>query len=81
MSSTRSSLARMLMWVSLACAATALTVNRAQVVSKDPAGSRATVAVDLTESAADGQHHWSGAWYLVRGSSGWLLDQPSLQRN
>jgi cytoskeletal protein RodZ len=56
-----------------------VTVHRAQVVSEDPAGSRATVAVDLTESAADGQHHWSGDWQLVHGPNGWLLDQPALR--
>ena len=33
------------------------------------------VAVDLDEAAADGQHHWSGIWYVVRGPDGWLLDQ------
>jgi hypothetical protein len=54
----------------------AVTVQRADVVSRS--GDRAAVAVDLDEAAADGQHHWSGTWYVVRGPDGWLLDQPQL---
>jgi cytoskeletal protein RodZ len=55
----------------------ALTVQRADVASES--GNRAAVAVDLDESTGDGQHHWSGTWYVVRGPDGWLLDQPQLQ--
>jgi len=55
----------------------AVTVRRADVVSQN--GDRAAVAVDLDEAAADGQHHWSGTWYEVRGPDGWLLDQPQLE--
>jgi hypothetical protein len=55
----------------------AVTVQRADLVSQT--GDRAAVAVDLDEAAADGQHHWSGTWYVVRGPDGWLLDQPQLQ--
>jgi cytoskeletal protein RodZ len=55
----------------------AVSVRRADVVSQT--GDRAAVAVDLDEAAADGQHHWSGTWYEVRGPDGWLLDQPQLE--
>ncbi|MBV9174557.1 MAG: hypothetical protein JOZ81_31230 [Chloroflexi bacterium] len=54
-----------------------VTVRRADVVSQT--GDRAAVAVQLDEAAADGQHHWSGTWQVVRGPDGWLLDQPQLQ--
>lgn len=54
----------------------AVAVQRADVVAQT--ADRATVAVDLDEAAADGQHHWSGTWQVVRGPDGWLLDQPQL---
>jgi cytoskeletal protein RodZ len=54
-----------------------ITLRRADVVSES--GNQAAVAVDLVESAADGQHHWSGSWQVVRGPNGWLLDEPRLQ--
>jgi hypothetical protein len=55
-----------------------IQVQRADVVSQDQ--SQATVAVDLLEAdATAGTRHYVGRWYLVRGSSGWLLDQPALQ--
>lgn len=54
-----------------------VAVQRADVVSQN--GQQAAVAVDVLESAADGQHHWAGTWQVVRGPNGWLLDQPQLQ--
>lgn len=54
-----------------------ISVKRADVVSQN--GERAAVAVDVAESAADGQHHWTGAWQVVNGPNGWLLDEPELQ--
>jgi cytoskeletal protein RodZ len=55
-----------------------IRVQRADVLNQDQ--SQATVAVDLLEAnAADGTRHYVGRWYLVRGASGWLLDQPELQ--
>lgn len=53
-------------------------VQRADVVSEDPANGNAAVAVDVLESRQDGAYHWVGTWHLVRGPSGWLLDQPQL---
>jgi cytoskeletal protein RodZ len=55
-----------------------VTIRRAEVISQDPQSRNAAVAVDLVESRADGARHWVGTWYLVRGPSGWLLDQPEL---
>jgi hypothetical protein len=56
----------------------AIQVNRAEVLDQDQ--SRATVAVDLTESnAVAGRRRYIGNWHLVRGANGWLLDQPELQ--
>jgi len=55
----------------------AVTVRRAAGVSKT--ADRAAHAADLDEAAADGEHHWSGTWQVVRGSDGWLLDEPELQ--
>jgi hypothetical protein len=55
-----------------------IQLNRAEVISQDPA--RATVDVDLLESLDQaGPRRFTGVWYLVRGSTGWLLDQPQLQ--
>jgi hypothetical protein len=55
-----------------------IQLKRVEVISQDPA--RATVAVDLLESVDQaGQRHFTGAWYMVRGSTGWMLDQPQLQ--
>jgi hypothetical protein len=56
----------------------AIQVNRAEVLNQDQ--SRATVAVDLTESdAVAGRRRYVGNWHLVHGANGWLLDQPELQ--
>jgi len=40
---------------------------------------RATVPVQLTDVRADGSLRYVGSWQVVRGPSGWLLDQPNLQ--
>ncbi len=40
---------------------------------------RATVAVQLTDVRAGGSLRYVGSWQVVRGPSGWLLDQPNLQ--
>jgi hypothetical protein len=37
------------------------------------------VAIDLVEVRGGQTYHWVGNWYLVQGSSGWLLDRPSLR--
>ena len=56
-----------------------MLVQRADVISVDQASGRATVAIDLQEVLDSGvTRHWSGTWGLVRGTSGWLLDQPNL---
>lgn len=39
----------------------------------------ATVAVEVTEVRSSGNVRAVGLWNLVRGSSGWLLDQPNLR--
>jgi len=59
----------------------ALTVRRADVVALDAAAGRATVAVDLTEVVGPpaATRRYVGTWQVVRGPSGWLLDQPNLQ--
>ena len=47
--------------------------------SIDEANGRATVSIDLLEVLDNGvARRWVGSWYLVRGTAGWLLDQPSL---
>jgi hypothetical protein len=58
-----------------------VVVRRAELVSLDAARGRATVAVDLleTEAGSGGARRWVGAWHLVRGPAGWLLDQPALR--
>lgn len=56
-----------------------ITVRRADLISADETNGRAAVAVDLQEVLDTGaSRRWTGTWYLVRGPSGWLLDQPSL---
>ncbi len=53
-----------------------------QATLTNSAGGQATVSVQIVETvgtAAESQA-FSGTWTLVRGSDGWLLDQPSLQR-
>ena len=58
----------------------AMTLQRADVISVDQASGRATVAVDLIEvtGSPPARRRWVGTWQLVRGPSGWLLDNPSL---
>ena len=57
-----------------------LSVQRADVVSMDAAHGRATVALTLTEvvGSPPQTRTYTGDWYLVHGSNGWLLDQPDL---
>ena len=56
----------------------AIRLQRAEVVSQDQR--QATVAVDLVESDQQaGARRFVGNWYLVRGPSGWMLDQPELR--
>jgi hypothetical protein len=55
-----------------------MQLQRVDILSQDE--SQATVAIDLLESDGPaGQRHFVGNWYLVRGSRGWMLDQPQLQ--
>lgn len=56
-----------------------VAVERAEVISQDPVNGKAAVAVDVRESTQNGARRWVGTWYLVRGPTGWLLDQPQLQ--
>jgi hypothetical protein len=56
-----------------------LEVRRAETVSRDAADTRATVAVAVVESGAGPPKEYSGTWSLVRGPSGWLLDQSNLE--
>jgi serine/threonine protein kinase len=54
-----------------------LVVN--SVTLESQSGGSATVGVDLTETLTSGKTtHYVGSWYLVKGSSGWLLDSPAL---
>lgn len=56
-----------------------LALERAEVISQDPVKGTAAVGVDVLESTQAGARRWVGTWYLIRGPSGWLLDQPQLQ--
>lgn len=40
---------------------------------------RATVPVQLTDVRAGSSLRYVGSWQVIRGPSGWLLDQPNLQ--
>lgn len=55
-----------------------ITVQRADVVALDEAAGQATVAVDIVEvmGSPPRARRLSGSWQLVRGASGWQLDQP-----
>lgn len=55
-----------------------ITVRDARVVSLDNASGNATVAVDVIEQTGAGTTRWVGAWQVVLGPNGWLLDQPDL---
>ncbi len=59
-----------------------ISVDSARVVSMDQSAGTATVAVDVTETSSDPPptRRYTGTWSLVRGPSGWLLDQPNLQQ-
>jgi hypothetical protein len=54
-------------------------VLKADVVRLDERAGRAVVAVDVREATGPSTARWVGNWYLVRGSRGWLLDQPELR--
>jgi hypothetical protein len=54
-----------------------MTLRRDQLVSSG--GGTAVVAIDLVEVRGGQTYHWVGNWYLVQGSSGWLLDRPALR--
>jgi hypothetical protein len=56
-----------------------LQVVKADVVRLDERGGRAVVAVDVREATGPSTARWVGNWYLVRGTRGWLLDQPELR--
>ena len=58
-----------------------MTVQRAKAISVDEGAGKATVEVDVIESAGSPSttRNWIGTWILVRGPEGWLLDQPNLQ--
>jgi hypothetical protein len=50
-----------------------------RITSVTQSGNTATVGVALAERTTDGAvNGYTGSWYLVRGSSGWLLDNVSL---
>jgi hypothetical protein len=59
----------------------ALTVLRAETVAYDPGAGRAIVAVDVLEVVGTPplSRRYTGTWQVVRGGSGWLLDQPNLR--
>jgi len=59
-----------------------IRVEQATLTNSNSAGGQATVAVQIVETLGTGAESqvFSGTWWLVRGSDGWLLDQPSLQR-
>jgi hypothetical protein len=56
---------------------TSMTLVSDQVTA--PAGSSALVSVTVVEVRSGQTTRWVGTWYVVRGSSGWLLDQPALR--
>jgi CheY-like chemotaxis protein len=58
-----------------------LTVLRAEVVQPELSQRDATVAVEVLEQVAPPlttQRRYVGTWHLVRGPSGWLLDEPDI---
>ncbi|MFN0074467.1 MAG: hypothetical protein ACKVVP_23545 [Chloroflexota bacterium] len=59
-----------------------IRVDRATLVSSDAAPGQVTVAVEILETLGTppSTQRFSGTWKLVRGASGWLLDQPMLER-
>jgi hypothetical protein len=59
-----------------------IDVQQADVVAIDPQRRSATVAVRVREVAGPplpSEHVYVGTWHLVRGPTGWLLDQPDIQ--
>jgi hypothetical protein len=58
-----------------------MDVQQADVVAIDPNRRMATVAVRVREVAGPplpSEHVYVGTWQLVRGPTGWLLDQPDI---
>jgi CheY-like chemotaxis protein len=58
-----------------------LTVLRAERVQPEPSLRDATVAVDVLEQVPPPlttERRYVGTWHLVRGPSGWLLDEPDI---
>ena len=57
-----------------------LVVQRAEAVALNTGAGRATVAVDVLEvvGVPPVTRRYVGTWQLVRGRTGWLLDQPNL---
>lgn len=60
---------------------TDMTLQHVKAIAVDEGAGRATVEVDVIEivGSAGTTRNWVGTWSLVRGSDGWLLDQPNLQ--
>jgi hypothetical protein len=58
-----------------------LRLQRLELVGMDQASGVATVAVDLIEVGGSPpvRRRWVGTWQLVRGQSGWLLDNPGIR--
>ncbi len=59
-----------------------LTVTRAELISLDEEADRAVVAVEVLEVVdhiSRLQQRYVGTWNLVRGPSGWLLDEPNIR--
>jgi hypothetical protein len=59
-----------------------INIEEIQMVSVDPPQLTATVAVRVVEKAGPplpSLHTYAGTWKLVRGPSGWLMDQPELE--
>jgi len=58
-----------------------ISVERISVVSVNEQTGRAVVSVDIVEvhGSPAVTRRWVGTWQLVRGPSGWLLDQPNLR--
>ncbi|HEX3245810.1 MAG TPA: hypothetical protein VHX16_10435 [Chloroflexota bacterium] len=56
-----------------------IRVEQARLLGSSTSGGQATVAVELLEVRGSPQvsQRLSGTWTLLRGPSGWLLDQPA----
>jgi hypothetical protein len=55
-----------------------IQLRHAEVVAES--GTQASVGVDVVEVMPSGRtNQFVGAWHLVRGPGGWLLDEPELR--